>query len=150
MNLTTQEFIKEFRGAYQKGDEAEIKALLDYLKFDYRIQLEELKKHLSKEEYKLITDSKKKKHFNHRQYIEDKLIDEAAYIAYKFFKSKYGRKIVDKLTQKVIKELKENDAPEAYHKREIDRIINYKITLQKIFQKSFPLFLKYLSRVKII
>lgn len=150
MNLTTQKFIEEFREAHQKGDYAEIKALLDYLTFDYRIQLEELKRYLSKEEYRLITESKKKKHFNHRQYIEDKLIDEGCELVYKFFKSRYGRKIVNKLTEKVLKELKENNVPEAYHKRETERIINYKITLQKIFQKSFPLFLKYLSRIKII
>lgn len=150
MNITTKKFIEEFREAYQKGDESAIKALLDYLKFDYRIKIEELEKHLPEEQYSLIINNNKKKNFNHRQYIEDKLIDEAAYLAYKFFKSKYGRKIVDKLTQKVVKDLKENNVPEAYHKREIDRIINYKITLQKVFQKSFPLFLKYLSRLKIV
>ncbi len=99
--------------------------------------IEELKKNLRVKKERTLRDD-----------VEALLIDKASYLAYKFFKSKYGKKIVDKLHQRVMKELKENNVPEAYHKREIDRIINYRITIQTIFQKSLPLFLKWITKIE--
>lgn len=98
------------------------------------------------EEFKKLLGIKKKRTVDDE--IEDILIENANYLAYKFFKSKKGQKIVDKLYQKVIKELKENGVPEVYYKREIDRIINYKITIKAVFQKSFPLFLKWITKIE--
>ncbi|RMD47570.1 MAG: hypothetical protein D6834_00610 [Aquificota bacterium] len=144
MNKTTREFIDQYRGATSQEEK---QSLIEYLKFDHRIQLEELQENLSEEEYQEIINTKPKT-FDLESHIEMRLTDECYELAYRFFRSKYGQKIVKAVAKRVRKELE--DVPEAFHKRETDRIISYKITFKEIFQKSFPLFLKYLTKIKLL
>ncbi len=143
MNKTTQDFIAEFKNASKE----ERKTLIDYLRFDYRIQIEELKKYLSEEEYKEITKASHKT-FNLEEYVEMRLTDELYELAYEFFKSKEGKKIVKEVVKIVKQELKEKEIPKPYHKREIDRVLSLKLTYKKIFSQIFPMFIEYLKKEK--
>ena len=144
MNKTTQKFIEQFKNASAKEREA----LIKYLKFDYKIQLEELKTHLSEEEYRELLNVNYKP-FDLEEYIEMKLTDEFYELAYRFFKTKQGKKIIKDILKTVKQELREKQIPKPYHKREVDRIINLKITFKEIFSDVIPSFIEYLEENEI-
>jgi len=95
-----------------------------------------------------LKELEKKKEFKLDDYIEQRLLDEVYKLLYLFFKSKYGRKIIKAVKKRVEKELEYT--PEAFYKRETDRVINYSITFKEIFTKSFNLFLHFLKKKRLI